>query len=71
MRRKQDSGGEKHENSRWDDVHHSQHGVRRKGCFERRHLGRAAVRGTDQLDESAENDGDSDNDAEPEPREKP
>jgi len=67
----QDGGGEKHEDGRWDDVHRSQQGVRRKGCVERRHLRRAAVRGTDQLDESAENDGDSDNDAEPEPREKP
>ncbi len=52
-------------------VHRGQHGVRRKGCVERRHLRRAAVRGTDQLDESAENDRDGDNDAEPEPREEP
>ncbi len=67
----QESGGEKHEDGCRDDVHRGQHGVRRKGCVERRHLRRAAVRGTDQLDESAENDRDGDNDAEPEPREEP
>lgn len=67
----QDSGGQKHEDSRRNDVHPGQNGVRRKGRIERRHLRRAAVRGTDQLDKPAENDADGDNDAEPEPREKP
>jgi hypothetical protein len=67
----QDSGGDKHEDGRRNDVHRSQHRVRRKGRVERRHLRRAALRGPDQLDKSAENDADGDNDAEPEPREKP
>src|SRR5579885_818785 len=67
----QDSGGEQHEDGRRNDVHYSQGGVRGKGRVERRHLRRAAVRRTDQLDKSADNNGDGDNDAEPEPREKP